>query len=299
MEWLGEDVSFMQDNLDIDTFEISKNSMDFIRENYITVTDFADKIVKIPRANVSLYFNNPIPWIKASSALRVGIINVMFWLDLEPNRRLENLEHAETANLPILVDLPQKSYIDEAKAIVAEVKENATELNKYTLDTLEIAKHMKMELRKANICLKNFAKIVQVNRNYFASLINSPLTWETTTNLQKFVYQSMNAWITHRQKNILPNFQPRMALKPLNVEMGQNLIKNQIKRHLNIKERNKQKRIRFTQEQRQYLLDYFKKNPRPDHNEKQDIAKKLNLSIRTVMIFFCNRRTRLNLSQKN
>ena len=52
-------------------------------------------------------------------------------------------------------------------------------------------------------------------------------------------------------------------------------------------------RVRFTKEQWQYMLEYFKTNQRPNHEEKLAMSKHLGLSMRTIMIFFCNRRTRL------
>ena len=83
---------------------------------------------------------------------------------------------------------------------------------------------MKIELKKAGISLKDFAKIVQINRNYFASLINTPIKWETCTKIQRNVYLAMNAWIEYRKnpsnlegKN--SNFHAaisRTALKPIN-----------------------------------------------------------------------------------
>ena len=52
-------------------------------------------------------------------------------------------------------------------------------------------------------------------------------------------------------------------------------------------------RVRFTKEQWQYMLEYFKTNQRPNHEEKLAMSKHLGLSMCTIMIFFCNRRTRL------
>ena len=52
-------------------------------------------------------------------------------------------------------------------------------------------------------------------------------------------------------------------------------------------------RVRFTKEQWQYMLEYFKINQRPNHEEKLAMSKHLGLSMCTIMIFFCNRRTRL------
>ena len=52
-------------------------------------------------------------------------------------------------------------------------------------------------------------------------------------------------------------------------------------------------RVRFTKEQRQYMLEYFKTTQRPNHKKKLAMSKHLGLSMRTIMIFFRNRRTRL------
>ena len=52
-------------------------------------------------------------------------------------------------------------------------------------------------------------------------------------------------------------------------------------------------RVKFTSEQRQYMLEYFKTNQKPNHEQKLAMSKHLGLSMRTIMIFFCNRRTRL------
>ena len=84
---------------------------------------------------------------------------------------------------------------------------------------------MKVEMRKAGINLKTFAKIVKINRNYFASLLNSPLQWESCTKTQRDVYQSMKVWIDFRQNKTennqisKPEGISRKALKPINREV--------------------------------------------------------------------------------
>ena len=84
---------------------------------------------------------------------------------------------------------------------------------------------MKVEMRKAGINLKTFAKIVKINRNYFASLLNSPLQWESCTKTQRDVYQSMKVWIDFRQNKTennqisKPDGISRKALKPINREV--------------------------------------------------------------------------------
>ena len=62
---------------------------------------------------------------------------------------------------------------------------------------------MKIELRKAGISLKNFAKLIPINRNYFASLINNPIAWEGCTKNQRPIYHAMKAWIDYRKTNNL------------------------------------------------------------------------------------------------
>lgn len=276
--WLGNNTQAEMNELKIDAQNIMHSSMAFIRDANVTVTDFADQIVKIPRAHVSLYFNSStLLWWKANQALRSGLINVCFWMDQTPAKRLERLKMLPPPTL-------QNDIMSEAAQIVQQVQESVENTGE-VLDTSEIAQTMKNELRKAGISLKSFAKIVQINRNYFASLINTPLKWEASTKLQRFVYKSMKAWTDHRQGNhprILPKGQARLALKPINGPQ----------------QSVKQKRVKFTPQQRQYLLEYFKTNTRPNHAEKVAISKHLGLTLRTVMIFFCNRRTRLNAEQK-
>ena len=67
-------------------------SLAFVRENKISITEFSDKVCKIPRAHVSLYFNQNVPWHKATPALRAAFINVAFWMDLDPKKRLEKIK---------------------------------------------------------------------------------------------------------------------------------------------------------------------------------------------------------------
>ena len=53
-------------------------------------------------------------------------------------------------------------------------------------------------------------------------------------------------------------------------------------------------RVKFSTEQRQYLAKCFHENSRPTHQEKMAISKKLGVDLRTIVIFFCNKRARLN-----
>ena len=278
MQWLGFNVGSKIENLDIEATEIATSSLEFVKENNITVTEFSEKVVKIPRAQVSLYFNSPISWHKANASLRSGLINASFWMNLEPQKRLEYFPGFEES-----VEICDDS-LEEARKVIANI-ENLEETS--YLDTQIIAETMKNELRKAGISLKNFAKLVKINRNYFATMLNTPLKWETCTKLQKQVYKTMKIWIEFRcqsGQNLPNNAVSERALKPIN---GPNQKPTE-------KKMKKQKRVKFTPQQRQYLLDYFRQNNRPNHEEKLAISKHLNLSMRTVMIFFCNRRTRLS-----
>ena len=88
-----------------------------------------------------------------------------------------------------------------------------------------VARVMKIELRKAGISLKNFAKIIPINRNYFASLINNPIKWEDCTKNQRPIYHAMKAWIKYREHNDRSQSKDsnvaeiaRKALKPINRE---------------------------------------------------------------------------------
>ena len=70
MDWLGQDDP-PYDAIDIDSTKICHEGLDFVRDNHVTIKEFADNVVKIPRAHVSLYFHNPKPWAKAKDSLRV------------------------------------------------------------------------------------------------------------------------------------------------------------------------------------------------------------------------------------
>ncbi len=270
--------------------------MKFIRENNITVTDFADKVVKIPRASVSLYFNSTsLSWSKANPMLRSGLINVCFWMDLDPEARLEAFRggcHKSNLHHTMQVQDQESGLLEQARLIVNAQYVTDPGPNERDIDTETIAGQMKVELRKAAISLKSFAQVVKVNRNYFASMINNPMNWTTCTKLQKSVYRAMKAWVDHRtnpQSHVINTaLSSRMALKPLN---GQEILPNKGLKC-------KQKRVKFTAEQRHHLMEFFKTNQRPNQEEKLALSKRLGLSVRTVMIFFCNRRTRLNLLER-
>lgn len=299
MKWLGyTNTGQLDREINIDTFGLAKAAMNFIRQNNVTVTDFAEKVAKFPRANVSLYFNSPMTWAKAKSPLRSAYINVRFWMEQDPEKRLEKFKTHNyltpssllTPKIEIHEDLVANNddVVQEALEVISMIKEN---LDKEDLDTENVAQTMKGELRKAGISMKGFAGIVKVNRNYFASLINTPVKWSLATKLQKFVYQSMMQWIEHRRGLFLSGSSSmslsttRLALKPLNGEINGGSFR---------KKRGKQTRVRFSPEQRQYLLEAFKTNPRPSTQEKLIYSKHLGVSLRTVVIFFCNRRTRHN-----
>lgn len=56
--------------------------------------------------------------------------------------------------------------------------------------------------------------------------------------------------------------------------------------------KDKRKRIRLTSEKTLYLQRYFEVKPRPSTSEKREIAKCLNMSFRSVQVWFQNRRAK-------
>ena len=249
-------------DLDIDTYEICSESLRFIKEHGITVAQFASKIAHIPRANVSLYFNSPPRWSKANLPLKNALINCCFWLDLDTNERLAMLQD---------------------KTVLEEIGTNAENAG---LDTCQLSKEMKIQLRNTNTTVKTFAKMVSVNRNYVANLINSPVAWSKTTALQRKVYKFMRSWIDGKVmdfKDLPQTTHSRMALKPINGPV----------KTTEFKAKKKQERVRFSDEQRNFLIEAFERNPRPGHAERLEMSKHLGLTMRTIVIFFSNRRSRL------
>ena len=103
-------------------------SLEFVRQNKISIAEFAEKICKIPRAHVSLYFNQDIPWHRANSALKAAFINVMFWMDLEPMKRLEKIQpKVGTATSVSGQSNNTVTAIEEAENIVKMIQENSDE----------------------------------------------------------------------------------------------------------------------------------------------------------------------------
>ena len=104
-------------------------SLAFVRENKISITEFSDKVCKIPRAHVSLYFNQNVPWHKATPALRAAFINVAFWMDLDPKKRLEKIkpenELVKTASVSGLIT--SYDLIEEAKTVISMSQENTND----------------------------------------------------------------------------------------------------------------------------------------------------------------------------
>ena len=229
------------------------------------LAQFAAKVAHIPRANVSLYFNSPPRWSKANFPLKHALINVCFWLDLDTNDRLQVLQIKEEQS---------------------EDKQNSTEEENFEdLNTFEISKKMKIKLRSTGQTIKNFAKMVSVNRNYLANLVNSPVNWAKTTTLQRKVYKFMLDWLQDKVQDH-PGADPeptRKALKPINGPV----------KTTEMKAKRKQERVRFSDQQRKYLIEAFERNPRPSQAERLVISKHLGVNMRTVVIFFSNRRYRL------
>ena len=235
--------------------------MNFIKENGITVATFAQKVAHIPRANVSLYFNSPPRWSKANQPLKTALINVSFWLDLENSDRLKILDDSLE---------------------IQEVQTSSSNEENEDFDTTKISQKMKIELRRTGTTVKSFAQMVSVNRNYLANMINTPIPWNKTTALQRKVYKHMESWMRSRNMGFQDTPNPsRMALKPINGLVSKPEFKK------------KQVRVRFSDEQRKYLLDKFAKNPRPSPEERLEMCKYLGVNMRTVVIFFSNRRSRL------
>ena len=187
MDWLGRDAPY--DIINLDSTKICYEGLAFVRDNRVTIKEFADNVVKIPRAHVSLYFPNPKPWAKAKDSLKAAFINVAFWLNLDSEQRMNVLRgfgeaefnsilprensvgptfrqpNAEIVN-PVSPVYRAPKYMDpitEAEKIINEMKENEEKV----IDTFTVSNMMKTELRKAGISLMNFAKVVKINRYIF------------------------------------------------------------------------------------------------------------------------------------
>ena len=68
MNWVGADVPL--EPIDIDTTELCGESLRYVRDNGVTIREFAENVVKIPRAHVSLYFHAPKRFERANDHLR-------------------------------------------------------------------------------------------------------------------------------------------------------------------------------------------------------------------------------------
>ena len=204
-------------------------------------------------------------WSKANFPLKHALINVCFWLDLDTNDRLQVLQIKEEHSEDKQTTPYEESFED--------------------LNTYEISQKMKVKLRSTGQTIKNFAKMVSVNRNYFANLVNSPVEWSKTTTLQRKVYKFMLDWLQNKVQD-QPGVDPepaRMALKPINGPV----------KTTEMKAKRKQERVRFSDQQRKYLIEAFERNPRPSQAERLVMSKHLGVNMRTIVIFFSNRRSRV------
>ena len=197
--------------------------------------------------------------------MKHALINVCFWLDLDTNDRLQVLQIKEEHSEDKQTTPYEESFED--------------------LNTYEISQKMKVKLRSTGQTIKNFAKMVSVNRNYFANLVNSPVEWSKTTTLQRKVYKFMLDWLQNKVQDH-PGVDPepaRMALKPINGPV----------KTTEMKAKRKQERVRFSDQQRKYLIEAFERNPRPSQAERLVMSKHLGVNMRTIVIFFSNRRSRV------
>ena len=197
--------------------------------------------------------------------MKHALINVCFWLDLDTNDRLQVLQIKEEHSEDKQTTPYEESFED--------------------LNTYEISQKMKVKLRSTGQTIKNFAKMVSVNRNYFANLVNSPVEWSKTTTLQRKVYKFMLDWLQNKVQD-QPGVDPepaRMALKPINGPV----------KTTEMKAKRKQERVRFSDQQRKYLIEAFERNPRPSQAERLVMSKHLGVNMRTIVIFFSNRRSRV------
>ena len=203
--------------------------------------------------------------------MKHALINVCFWLDLDTNDRLQVLQIKEEHSEDKQTTPYEESFED--------------------LNTYEISQKMKVKLRSTGQTIKNFAKMVSVNRNYFANLVNSPVEWSKTTTLQRKVYKFMLDWLQNKVQD-QPGLDPepaRMALKPINGPV----------KTTEMKAKRKQERVRFSDQQRKYLIEAFERNPRPSQAERLVMSKHLGVNMRTIVIFFSNRRSRVFLTNSH
>lgn len=174
------------------------------------------------------------------------------------------------------------------------VKTISQEPEMHPIDTDVVAHNMLNEMKQGKITLKGFAECLNVNRSYFASLIRLPIPWESTTALQKSIYHAIEQWIKCEPEG-RANFKKNLiSFRQIQLSKIASDAKENDSRNLEIdeKSRTQQQRVRFTRVQRDILAEKFALNPKPTASEKAIIAKELRLPLRSVMVFYCNRRRR-------
>ncbi|TRY61528.1 hypothetical protein TCAL_13012 [Tigriopus californicus] len=162
------------------------------------------------------------------------------------------------------------------------------------IDTNVIAHAMLGEMKEGKITLKSFAECLNVNRSYFASLIRLPIPWESTTALQRSIYHAIKQWIECKPEERVEFKKNLISFRQIQLPKNVSDAKENDSGNLEIVERprTQQQRVRFSRPQRDILVEKFAHNPKPTASEKAAIAKELQLPLRTVMVFYCNRRRR-------
>ncbi len=301
--WLGNEEDLFA-GVYLNTRQVASEALRFVKQNGVTISEFADRVVKIPRASVSLYFNNTIEWNASKDYLKHAYVLTAHWLDLPPEARLrgftsnvtkqqqqpriENVEvkpdinHDDTENASVVrpeVMAQEAAILQEAKMLLTKKPPKVMSF----INTAGVAADMRAEMKRAGVSINGFAGVLGVHRNFLSALLQNPVSWDHASQYQQFAYGAMKQWLLFRQGQVVVGQQnSNNALKPINGPFHSKRVKQQ--------------RVRFTPEQRRYLSAAFKANPRPSADEKRAIGETLGLPFKTVTIYYSNARSRSSSS---
>lgn len=217
------------DNLSaqIDTREVAKDILRFLREHGISMFDFASKVVKVPKGNLFGYLNSPVPWSGATEQQQTAFIIISHWLELPKEEKLSQFYPQASIhdpspgqkfhNQPKRNESPRaalQAVVDDSKISIFGSPDCSLEY----VDTVALANDFINLLDKNLVNLKNFAGDLGVNRTILGSLLKQPLPWEECTKFQKFIFLATKKILQQNVSTLEPSPSPTYFSGQFNVE---------------------------------------------------------------------------------
>ena len=272
----------------INTAQVAAQFIKGLQTGRVTMLGFANQI-KVNRNYLSLLVKEPVHWERCQShQQRFAYACIQDFFENDPVIELSDESHHHGEDV-VVVKADQRRVakveaLDKLKEIVdskrAEIGDREGGLE--PLDTFKISISILHEVKHGSLTNIGMGAVLGMDRHYVSNMLRKPNDWTAIGFNQKFAFTCLNEWLNHPDCPKTP-----MSSSPEPEEEP----RPKRPRRTYVETRPKPKKAKLTEHQKQYLTEQFNKNSNPSNEQRAVMSSELNLSIRSVTIFFNHRRS--------